>query len=83
MEVWGRMEAWERMEALRKKVAATPFVTEEETAGTPAQVSTLTFSAGLASCPVDALDMSSLMRRADQRLMKAKQTGRNRVVARE
>ena len=75
--------AWERMEALRKKVAATPFVTEEETAGTPAQVSTLTFSAGLASCPVDALDMSSLMRRADQRLMKAKQTGRNRVVARE
>ena len=75
--------AWERMEALRKKVAATPFVTEEETAGTPAQTSTLTFSAGLASCPVDALDMSSLMRRADQRLMKAKQTGRNRVVARE
>ncbi len=75
--------AWERMEALRKKVAATPFITEEATDGIPAQTSTLTFSAGLASCPVDAVDMSSLMRRADQRLMKAKQTGRNRVVARE
>ena len=75
--------AWERMEALRKKVADTPFVPDEDLAGDRPQTCTLTFSAGLASCPVDALDTSNLMRRADQRLMKAKQSGRNRVVARE
>jgi PleD family two-component response regulator len=43
----------------------------------------ITFSAGLASCPADAVEMSILLRRADQRLMKAKNGGRNRVVARE
>ncbi len=75
--------AWERMETLRKRVAATPFAPDEGTTGDQSRPCTLTFSAGLASCPVDALDMSNLMRRADQRLMKAKQGGRNRVVARE
>ena len=74
------------MESLRKKVAATPFRLEEEVTvrhGDGGNTCTLTFSAGLASCPVDALDMSNLLRRADQRLIKAKQGGRNRVVARE
>jgi two-component system cell cycle response regulator len=76
--------AWERMETLRKRVADTPFVLEEEAVvGQRPRTCTITFSAGLASCPVDALDVSNLMRRADQRLMKAKQSGRNRVVARE
>ncbi len=75
--------AWERMEVLRKRVASTPFAPDDEAAGGERRMRTLTFSAGLASCPVDALDMSNLMRRADQRLMKAKQGGRNRVVARE
>jgi two-component system cell cycle response regulator len=78
--------AWERMEALRKKVASTPFKLEEDVTvrhGEGGNTCTLTFSAGLASCPVDALDMSHLLRRADQRLIKAKQGGRNRVVARE
>jgi diguanylate cyclase (GGDEF)-like protein len=74
--------AWERMETLRKRVAATPFMLDEE-AGGSSQACKLTFSAGLASCPVDAVDMPSLMRRADQRLLKAKHGGRNRVVARE
>jgi diguanylate cyclase (GGDEF)-like protein len=71
--------AWERMEVLRKRVAASPLQLDSERPDTIA----LTFSAGLASCPVDALDVSNLMRRADQRLRKAKQGGRNRVVARE
>ncbi len=75
--------AWERMETLRKKVAATPFVPDEDGTGAAPRTCTLSFSAGLASCPVDALDVSNLLRRADQRLRKAKQTGRNRVVARE
>jgi diguanylate cyclase (GGDEF)-like protein len=75
--------AWERMETLRKRVAATPFMLDEEVGGASARERKLTFSAGLASCPVDAVDMPSLMRRADQRLIKAKHGGRNRVVARE
>jgi diguanylate cyclase (GGDEF)-like protein len=78
--------AWERVEALRKRLADTPFRLDEEvTVGRRGAEGTLavTFSAGVASCPADAIDMSSLLRRADQRLIKAKQGGRNRVVARE
>jgi diguanylate cyclase (GGDEF)-like protein len=76
--------AWERLEYLRKRVATTPFVLDEDaTGGGIGRTRALTFSAGLASCPADAFEMSTLLRRADQRLMKAKQSGRNRVVARE
>jgi two-component system cell cycle response regulator len=75
--------AWERVDALRKRVASVPFIASEDGVGTAADANTLTFSAGLASCPQDAVDVSGLMRRADQRLRKAKQTGRNRVVVRE
>jgi len=73
--------AWERMEALRERVEAHPLVLEDS----PGDRRTIavTFSAGLASCPQDGIDVSHLMRRADARLLKAKQTGRNRVVARE
>ena len=75
--------AWERMDALRQRVASVPFVLDEDGTDSASHACTLTFSAGLASCPQDAVDVSGLMRRADQRLRKAKQTGRNRVVARE
>ncbi|MBS0460941.1 MAG: GGDEF domain-containing protein, partial [Proteobacteria bacterium] len=76
--------AWERVEALRKRVAAAPFAMHANAAGDPAATDiAITFSAGLASCPVDAVDLSNLLRRADQRLIKAKRSGRNRVVARE
>lgn len=75
--------AWERIEALRKRVAAAPFVPEEDDVHATSNTCTLTFSAGLASCPQDAVDVSGLMRHADQRLRKAKQTGRNRAVAYE
>jgi diguanylate cyclase (GGDEF)-like protein len=75
--------AWERMDALRRRVASVPFMPDEDGPDAASNTCTLTFSAGLASCPQDAVDVSGLMRRADQRLRKAKQTGRNRVVARE
>jgi diguanylate cyclase (GGDEF)-like protein len=75
--------AWEQIEALRKRVAAAPFSPDEDAPDAASNTCTLTFSAGLASCPQDAVDVSGLMRHADQRLRKAKQTGRNRVVAYE
>lgn len=73
--------AWERIEALRQRVASTPFNPDENGTDVASNACTLTFSAGLASCPQDEVDVSGLMRHADQRLRKAKQTGRNRVVA--
>ena len=75
--------AWERMDVLRKRVMTTPFSPDEDAVGNAPTNCNLTFSAGLASCPQDGTDVSSLMRRADQRLRKAKHGGRNRVVARE
>jgi diguanylate cyclase (GGDEF)-like protein len=41
----------------------------------------LTISAGVSSCPDDARDYESLVRRADELLYRAKQLGRNRVQA--
>lgn len=70
--------AWERMEVLRRRLEAQPFVPEEGV-----EPRKLTLSAGLASCPQDANDLSGLMRRADLRLRHAKANGRNRVVARD
>ena len=70
--------AWERVDALRRRLEASPFL--------PAPGSEprhLTFSAGMSSCPTDAVDVSGLMRNADLRLRTAKRTGRNRVVARD
>ena len=70
--------AWERLESLRRKLEGEPFVP-----GDGEEPRKLTFSAGLASCPQDANDLSGLMRRADLRLGQAKANGRNRVVARD
>jgi diguanylate cyclase (GGDEF)-like protein len=70
--------AWERLDLLRRRLEAAPFVPE---AGVEPR--RMTLSAGLASCPQDANDLSGLMKRADQRLQVAKQAGRNRVVARD
>lgn len=70
--------AWERVDQLRRKVAATCFLP-----GDGAEPRKLTFSAGMSSCPGDAVDVSGLMRNADLRLRVAKRTGRNRVVARD
>lgn len=70
--------AWERMETLRRKVESRPFTPEDG-----AEPRQLTFSAGMSSCPADAVDVSGLMRTADLRLRAAKHSGRNRVIARD
>jgi len=70
--------AWERMEALRRRVQSHAFIPDD---GVEARM--LTFSAGLACSPQDALDVSGLMRAADLRLRSAKKLGRNRIVARD
>lgn len=70
--------AWERVELLRRRLEAAPFAPEHDV-----EPRRLTLSAGLASCPQDANDLSGLMKRADQRLRAAKAAGRNRVLARD
>jgi diguanylate cyclase (GGDEF)-like protein len=70
--------AWERLEGLRRRVQAQPFEPEPG-----AEPRVITFSAGLACCPQDALDLAGLLRRADLRLHRAKVAGRNRVVCRD
>lgn len=70
--------AWERADSMRQAVAESRFVPERHQE--PLQI---TFSAGVACCPSDGADLSNLLRRADQRLRAAKQSGRNRVLLRE
>jgi len=70
--------AWERLDSLRRDVAQAPFLPDRHLPPWP-----LTFSAGLSSFPHDGLDLSTLLRRADHRLHRAKREGRNRVVARD
>lgn len=70
--------AWERVDAIRRILGDQPY--RPERGGDALHLS---FSAGLASYPHDGRTLSALLRRADQRLRSAKQTGRDRVVARE
>lgn len=70
--------AWEHVESLRRQLASTPFPANPNEP--PVR---MTLSAGLACCPVDADDLSGLMRCADQRVRAAKRGGRDRVIARD
>jgi diguanylate cyclase (GGDEF)-like protein len=70
--------AWERVDGLRRTLFSRRFVPEQG-----ADPLLLTFSAGVASFPHEASDLSGLLRRADQRLNMAKGSGRNRVLARD
>jgi len=70
--------AWERVDGLRRTLFARRFVPEQG-----ADPLLLTFSAGVASFPHEASDLSGLLRRADLRLNMAKGSGRNRVLARD
>ena len=71
--------AWERVDALRRVVAAHQFDVGTKDNG-PIR---LTFSAGIAACPHDGVDLSHLLGRADLRLKIAQREGHNRVVARD
>ncbi|MBL8517218.1 MAG: diguanylate cyclase [Betaproteobacteria bacterium] len=46
-----------------------------------AELSGVTFTAGVAIYPEDGIELDQLMRRADERLYRAKEAGRQRVVA--
>jgi len=70
--------AWERVDFLRRQLLLRPF--EPERGGEPFRMS---ISAGIASYPQEGVDLSRLLRRADQRLQQAKREGRNRVIARD
>jgi len=70
--------AFEEVDAIRRAVAERPFEP-----GRGAEPLWLSFSAGLVTFPQEGGDLSRLLRRADLRLQRAKQSGRNRVVARD
>ncbi|MBQ7667817.1 MAG: GGDEF domain-containing protein [Clostridia bacterium] len=62
-------------ERIRQKVADYVFPYEEKQPN-----GNLTISVGVAFCPTDSLDKQQLLTIADERLYKAKNGGRNRVV---
>lgn len=68
-------EARLRAEALRGAIANTPMIYQGKT------LSALTISAGVACWPESSVDFDELFRAADRALYRAKNTGRNRVVA--
>ena len=68
-----RSEAVGLAERIRARVAAEPFVL----AGRPTGA---TMSFGVSSFPTDATTASQIVRIADERLYKAKGSGRNQVV---
>jgi diguanylate cyclase (GGDEF)-like protein len=70
--------AWERVDGLRRTLFSRRFVPDPG-----ADPLLLTFSAGVASFPHEATDLSGLLKRADLRLNSAKAAGRNRVLARD
>ncbi|GAB3728985.1 hypothetical protein GCM10028862_06970 [Luteimonas pelagia] len=69
--------AWEHVDAIRQSILERGFRTPD---GDRVRQ---TISAGLASFPQEGADMSDLLRRADQRLKRAKREGGNRAMARD
>ncbi len=68
--------AYEAIESARKQLIQQAFVTKDNISVL------LSFGAGIASSPLDGLDLSALMKRADERLLLSKKGGLSRVVAR-
>ncbi len=68
--------AYLKIEKLRELVAGTPL-----TVGGHGKDVHVTISAGLASFPADANDPTELFALADERMFRAKEQGRNRVIA--
>ncbi len=71
-------ETYQRLELIRQSVAESAY-----NPGNGQASRRITLSAGTASYPEDASDMSGLLRCADLRLSKAKANGRNQVVAQD
>lgn len=71
-------DAWRFAETFRTAVATTDFAHE----GAPRRVR-VTVSGGVATFPGDAQDDAGLVNAADERLYRAKETGRNRTVGAE
>ena len=68
-------DALDRLEKVRARVGACEIPVP---GGPPI---TLTLSAGLAVYPGDGIEAQALIRAADDRLLEAKRTGRNRSVS--
>ena len=73
---FNNQETIKRLELIRQTVAESIY-----NPGNGQVSRQITLSAGTASFPEDASDMSGLLRCADLRLSKAKSNGRNQVVA--
>jgi len=71
-----RSQALAAAENVRQSIAAHPFAL-----GSDQPLGFISVSGGVAECPIDGLDATSLLRAADGALYKAKQAGRNRVLA--
>jgi diguanylate cyclase (GGDEF)-like protein len=69
--------AWEHVDAIRQAIYERGFI------GADGETVRQTISAGLASFPHEASDLSDLLRRADHRLKRAKREGGNRAMARD
>lgn len=69
-----RAEAAAFADQIRSRIESTPF-------GAPERPERITVSGGVATLPDDADDAARLFEAADANLYRAKQTGRNRVVA--
>lgn len=73
---YSEQETLKRLELIRQTVAESHYNPGNGQAYRP-----ITLSAGMASFPEDANDMSGLLRCADLRLSKAKANGRNQIIA--
>ena len=71
-----RAQALAAAENVRQTIAAHAFAL-----GSDQPLGFVSVSGGVAECPIDGLDAASLVRAADDALYKAKQAGRNRVLA--
>jgi len=76
LEEAGKDEALAAAERIREMVETTAFPHREHQPG-----GAVTISGGVATWPLDAQDVDSLIRSADEALYAAKGSGRNRVVA--
>lgn len=71
-----RAQALAAAENVRQAIAAHAFAL-----GAHQPLGFISVSGGVAECPIDGLDAAGLVRAADDALYKAKQAGRNRVLA--